>query len=152
MANRKNPNLRLFVPDDLGPQAHVGLTAAQAHYLVHVMRMEEGATVKLFNGRDGEWQCVIGELARSLCDVLVLERLRPQQAGPDLWLVFAPIKRVRIDFVAAKATELGVSALWPVFTANTQVSRVNTERMYANAIEAAEQCHCLAVPEILEPA
>lgn len=152
MTQRKLPNVRLFVPDDLGAQAHVGLNAAQAHYLEHVMRMGEGGTVKLFNGRDGEWQGVIDEIGRSICDVLVLDQLRPQEAGPDLWLAFAPIKRVRIDLIAEKATELGASALWPVFTANTQVSRVNTERLHAHAVEAAEQCHCLAVPEIREPA
>lgn len=151
MAERP-PKLRLFVAADLTAGASVGLDAAQAHYLGTVMRARKGDALALFNGRDGEWRAVIDGFGKGWCSVALGERLRPQTAEPDLWLVFAPIKRARIDFIAEKATELGVSALWPIFTRHTAVGRVNVERLRANAVEAAEQCERLTVPEILAPA
>lgn len=145
------PKVRLYVKADLGPGASVGLSPGQAHYLKHVMRMETGAALALFNGRDGEWLGRIEALRRGWCSVGLTRRRREQAREPDLWLVFAPIKRARIDFLAEKATELGVAALWPVFTRNTVISRVNTERLRANAVEAAEQSERLTVPEVFEP-
>lgn len=148
---RPNRKIRLFVEGPLGAGTGVELGAAQAHYLGHVLRMARGDDVHLFNGSDGEWRAAIEAIGRASCTVQVTERTRAQQTGPDLWLLFAPVKRVPIDFVAAKATELGVSALWPVFTENTAVSRVNVDRLRANAVEAAEQCGRLTVPEVREP-
>lgn len=143
---------RLFVDHALADGQTVGLAPAQSHYLHNVLRLGSGDAVHLFNGRDGEWRGTIDALGRGWCSIAVSERLRGQTAEPDLWLVFAPIKRARIDFVAAKATELGVSALVPVFTENTAVGRVNAERLRANAVEAAEQCGRLSVPSVHEPA
>ncbi len=120
----------------------------QSHYLVNVMRAQMGDAVALFNGRDGEWQSEIASQGKRAVGLRVTGRLREQVREPDLWLVFAPIKRGRIDFVAAKATELGVSRLIPVMTARTQMTRVNIDRLRANAVEAAEQCERLTVPEI----
>lgn len=148
----KPPSLRLFVAADLAAGASVGLTPAQAHYLVSVMRARKGEAVALFNGRDGEWRGSVDGFGKGWCSVTVGDRLREQVAEPDLWLVFAPIKRARIDFVAEKATELGVSGLWPIFTRHTAVTRVNAERLYANAVEAAEQSERLTVPAVFEPA
>lgn len=143
---------RLYVPQDLGTGGAVGLTAEQAHYLKHVLRLDAGARVALFNGRDGEWVARIDGIGRGWASLTVDERRREQPVDPDLWLVFAPIKRARIDFIAQKATELGVSALVPVFTRFTQMTRVNNDRLLANAIEAAEQSARLSVPEVREPA
>lgn len=126
----------------------ISLGRQQSHYLSNVMRAQMGDAVALFNGRDGEWQSQIASEGRRAVDLRVTNRLRAQSPEPDLWLAFAPIKRGRIDFVAAKATELGVSRLIPVMTARTQVSRVNRERLRANAVEAAEQCERLTVPKI----
>ncbi len=148
---RPNRKIRLFVEGALGAGTGVELGAAQAHYLGHVLRMARGDDVHLFNGSDGEWRAVIEAIGRASCTVLVAERTRAHETGPDLWLLFAPVKRAPIDFVAAKATELGVSALWPVFTENTAVRRVNIDRLRANAVEAAEQCGRLTVPEVREP-
>ncbi len=148
---RPNRKIRLFVEGALGAGTGVELSRAQAHYLGHVLRMARGDDVHLFNGGDGEWRAVIDRIGRASCTVLVTEPTRAHQTGPDLWLLFAPVKRAPIDFVAAKATELGVSVLWPVFTENTAVSRVNTDRLRANAVEAAEQCGRLTVPEVREP-
>ena len=145
------PKLRLFVADDLGDGATIALGRDQSHYLASVMRAEAGDAVALFNGRDGEWSSEITSLGKRAVALRVTARLRPQTPEPDLWLAFAPIKRGRIDFVAAKATELGVAHLIPVMTARTQMTRVNTGRLLANAVEAAEQCERLTVPEVSEP-
>jgi 16S rRNA (uracil1498-N3)-methyltransferase len=148
MTDRPRPETRLHVAADLGPGAAVGLDEGQAHLVRSVLRLERGAHVALFNGRDGEWLGRIDGIGKGWASVALVERLRIQLPEPDLWLVFAPIKRARLDFLAEKATELGVSALWPVFTRHTAVERVNEERLRANAREAAEQTGRLSVPEV----
>jgi 16S rRNA (uracil1498-N3)-methyltransferase len=143
--------VRLYVESVLGEGARVAASDGQAHYLLHVMRAKVGDRVSLFNGRDGEWLARIVEAAKRGC-TLECERLTAKQAGvPDLWLVFAPIKKTPADYLTQKATELGVRALQPVITRRTIVTRVNVERMRANAVEAAEQSGRLDVPEIREP-
>ncbi len=142
---------RVFVADDLGGGAQLVLEGGPAHHLNYVLRLKAGDRVALFNGRDGEWRARIDGVKKGSCSVVVETPLRPQLREPDLWLLFAPIKRVPIDSLAQKATELGVSALWPVITVHTQVTRVNTVRLRANAIEAAQQCERLGVPEIFTP-
>jgi len=151
MASTKSQG-RLFVEANLSPAATVLLSAKQAHYLGTVLRLQAGAVIAVFNGRDGEWLARIEALGRDRATLAAVEQRRPQTPEADLWLAFAPIKRAPIDFLAQKATELGVSRLWPVFTRNTQVKRVNQARLRANAIEAAEQCGRLGVPEVAEPA
>lgn len=141
---------RLYVADSLG-DARVTLDQARAHFLRNVLRLEAGARVALFNARDGEYVARIETLTKTRCVAVPEERLRAPGPEPDLWLVFAPIKRARLDFLIEKATELGVSALKPVITSRTNVERVNLERWRANAVEAAEQSERLSVPEIAEP-
>ena len=143
---------RLFVDHDLAAGQAVALSRNQAHYLGHVLRLGPGAQVRLFNGRDGEWRGAVAEIGRHAARVALAERIRPQAAGCDLWLLFAPVKRAPVDAIATKATELGVSVLQPVLTRFTSVGRVNTERLRANAAEAAEQCGRLTVPEVRDPA
>ena len=151
--DRKPPadpaRIRLFTSQPLASGESVALDGAQAHYLGRVMRRNPGDAVRLFNGRDGEWRASIAELARNRATVRCEEPLAAQEAEPDLWLLFAPIKFGRIDFLAAKATELGVAALGAVMTEHTRVARVNEDRLRANAIEAAEQTGRLSVPEVL---
>lgn len=142
---------RLYVPTSLAVPT-LGLDAARAHYLRHVLRLERGARIALFNATDGEYAARIDGFGKGWCTVSVEEKRREPAVEPDLWLVFAPIKRARLDFIAEKATELGVSALWPVLTRHTIVTRVNRERLVATAVEAAEQSERLSVPEVLEPA
>ncbi|MDJ0893617.1 MAG: 16S rRNA (uracil(1498)-N(3))-methyltransferase [Alphaproteobacteria bacterium] len=143
--------VRLHVPDDLAADLVLGLSPGQAHYLRNVMRLASGADLALFNGRDGEWRARIDGIGKGWCSLVVRDQLRPQAEESDVWLVFAPVKRARLDFIAQHATELGVAALWPVFTRHTAVSRVNVDRIRANAVEAAEQCERLTVPEVFEP-
>jgi 16S rRNA (uracil1498-N3)-methyltransferase len=139
---------RLYVDAPLAAAGVVGTSPGQAHYLRTVLRLGPGDPVALFNGRDGEWLARIDGFGKGWASLTVAARRRPQAREPDLWLVFAPIKRARIDFLAQKATELGVSALWPVFTEHTEVGRVNEERLLANAVEAAEQSERLTVPVV----
>lgn len=141
---------RLFVEQPLAAGAAFALAPAQAHYVTRVMRRKPGDALSLFNGRDGEWRAEIGP-GRKGCAVSVVACARPQAAGPDVWLVFAPVKRAPIDLIAEKATELGVAALCPVITRHTEARRVNLDRLRANAIEAAEQCGRLDVPDCRAP-
>lgn len=142
---------RLHVEAPLLEGAAVELGSDQTHYLRSVLRLGPGEAVALFNGRDGEWRARIERLAKAATTLEVERQIRPQRPEPDLWLAFAPIKRARIDFTAQKATELGVSVLWPVMTRRTMVDRVNTDRLAANAVEAAEQSDRLTVPEVRDP-
>lgn len=146
-----SPKLRLFVEAPLAAGAAVALGPDQAHYLCNVMRAQTGAAIALFNGGDGEWRGRIVETGKKKALLTIEAQIRPQEAEPDLWLIFAPVKRARIDFIAEKATELGVSVLQPVFTRHTVMSRVNDDRLRAIAIEAAEQCERLSVPEVRDP-
>lgn len=145
------PKTRLYVDSPLGEGQAVGLDHERAHFLRHVLRLDKGDVVAVFNGQDGEWLAAIDGFGKGWCSLTVTVQRRLQAAGPDLWLLFAPIKRGRIDFVAEKASELGVSRLWPVFTRRTDPNRVNTDRLRANAIEAAEQSERLTVPEMADP-
>lgn len=142
---------RLYVAQRLADRAVVLLEGPPANYLAVVLRLHSGDRVKLFDGRTGEWLAEIAEAGRKRVSLRLVERLRELEAVPDLWLLFAPIKRGRIDWLAEKATELGVARLLPVTTRRTMVERVNTERLFAHAVEAAEQCERTAVPEIDEP-
>lgn len=142
---------RLFVDAALTEAGIVELDADRAHYLRNVLRLAPGDAVSVFNGREGEWRAVIETAGKRHARLVVGKMVREQEAEPDLWLVFAPIKRARIDFIAEKATELGVAALVPVFTRYTAMTRVNVERLSANAMEAAEQTERLSVPVVREP-
>jgi 16S rRNA (uracil1498-N3)-methyltransferase len=143
--------LRLFVEASLGSGMRVELGDPQVHYLTHVMRAKKGDGILLFNGKDGEWCARVAEISKRGC-LLVCERKTSNQVEvPDVWLCFAPIKKTPADYVVQKATELGVRVLQPVFTRRTIVSRVNLDRMRANAIEAAEQSGRLSVPDVREP-
>jgi 16S rRNA (uracil1498-N3)-methyltransferase len=142
---------RLFVNDPLIPAARVALDDDRTHYLKNVMRRGPGDAGGLFNGRDGEWLGRVDSYGRHAAGIILTEQRRPQSPSPDLWLAFAPIKRARIDFLAEKATELGVAVLWPVMTRRAEPSRVNVVRLTNIAIEAAEQTERLDVPEVRDP-
>ncbi len=147
--SKTNTRIRLFVDGDLGEGARIAASEAQAHYLLHVMRCGPGQSVALFNGRDGEWWASVAVPAKRRVHFDVKTRSRSQGPSPDLWLAFAPVKRA--NFLAEKASELGVAALLPVFTLRTDIKRVNIGRLQAHAVEAAEQCARLSVPPVRTP-
>jgi 16S rRNA (uracil1498-N3)-methyltransferase len=144
------PETRLYVEQNFIVGAHLTLSAPQAHQLRVVQRLEDGAIIALFNGRDGEYTARLSFSRRSVEAEILMQRRR-QTASADLWLLFAPIKHGRIDFLVEKASELGAGMLQPVITRRTQVARVNTARLQENAREAAEQCERLTVPVVNEP-
>jgi 16S rRNA (uracil1498-N3)-methyltransferase len=139
---------RLYIEHALDGGGTIDLGREQSNYLIAVLRKRAGDEVILFNGRDGAWLCRIGEPNKKAATLDVIEQCAPQTPPSDLWLGFAPLKTARLDYVIQKATEMGVGIIQPVITQYTQVSKVNTDRMRANAIEAAEQCEVLTVPEI----
>jgi 16S rRNA (uracil1498-N3)-methyltransferase len=139
---------RLHVTQDLAQGRPVSLDDKQAHYLRNVLRLEVGASLFLFNGRDGEWRGRIAALTKKQVVIEAEAQTRPQDTPNDIWLLVAPVKKDRLDYLAQKATEMGVGTLWPVITARTQGGQLKPERLQANAIEAAEQCNILSVPEI----
>lgn len=141
---------RLFVDAALAPGAQVPLERDQSNYLGNVLRLGAGAAVLAFNGRDGEWRATIAGRKRPEA-LEVAEQTRPQDRLPDVAYVFAPLKHARLDYMAQKAVEMGAGRLQPVLTQHTQVHRLNTDRMRANVIEAAEQCGILSLAEVGEP-
>ena len=141
---------RLYVPGDLGAGMAVALDEGQAHYLLHVLRAKSGKLVSLFNGRDGEWLAEIAQVHKRGVTAVCRKQTQKQAEVPDIWLVFAPVKKTPADYLVQKAAELGASLLQPVFTRRTIVTRINQERMLANAIEAAEQSGRLSVPQVRE--
>jgi 16S rRNA (uracil1498-N3)-methyltransferase len=141
---------RLFVDAPLREGARIALERNQSNYLGNVLRLSAGENILVFNGRDGEWQAEI-EGRKRPDGLMIVARTRPQDRLPDIAYVFAPLKHARLDYMVQKAVEMGASVLQPVLTRHTQVSRVNSERMRANVIEAAEQCGILSLAAVAEP-
>lgn len=151
MAIRDLTSERLYIADDLAAGLSVGLTDQQAHYLTHVLRLRPGAKLLVFNGRQGEWEAEILDIGKRRVILTIARQVRPQEQGPDVDYLFAPLKRSRLDYMVQKATEMGVRRLQPVMTERTIAERVNADRMRANVIEAAEQCGILRVPTVEAP-
>jgi 16S rRNA (uracil1498-N3)-methyltransferase len=142
---------RLHVETSLSEGLEFALEREQGHYLVHVLRLVSGDAVSLFNGRDGEWLGYITAVGKKAVEVRVERNTAAVRPPPDIDYLFAPLKHARLDYMVQKATELGARRLRPVITQRTIAERVNLDRMKANAIEAAEQCNLVYVPEVLEP-
>ena len=142
---------RVYVTEPLAAGAVLDLAPGQAHHLRRVLRLGAGAAVAAFNASDGEWLCRLTPTGRDRMVLAVDHQIRPAEAEADPWLVFAPIKRARLDWLIEKATELGAGALLPVWTQRTQTERLNLERLRAHAVAAAEQSERLSVPELHEP-
>ena len=151
MKNHDAGACRLFVEEDLGRGGFVELSSGQDHYLRHVLRLRDGASLRAFNGRDGEWLARLVPEKRRVARLELMEMTRAQTRAGDLDLLFAPLKQARLDYMVQKAVEMGASRLVPVITRHTQVAKLNLARLRANAIEAAEQCGILSVPAIASP-
>ncbi|WP_299676000.1 16S rRNA (uracil(1498)-N(3))-methyltransferase [uncultured Roseobacter sp.] len=142
--------IRLYVEHALGAGQSVPVSRAQAHYLFGVMRLGVGAQVLLFDGQSGEWLAEVAEAGKRGGVLSVLSRTRPLQMPPDLWLMFAPIKKARTDFIVEKAVEMGAARIVPVQTQFTNSGRIQRDRLQTHAMEAAEQCGATVVPEVAE--
>jgi 16S rRNA (uracil1498-N3)-methyltransferase len=142
--------IRLYVDQPLAPGQAVRLSPDQAHYLTGVMRLSAGAAILLFNGRDGEWRATLAEASKRGAIALPDTQTRPLHLPPDLWLLFAPIKKARTDFIVEKAVELGAARILPVQTRHTNSERIRQDRLQAHATEAAEQCGATYVPEVAD--
>src|SRR3954470_24428813 len=142
---------RLFVDASLGEGAALPLVPNQANYLLNVLRLKPGSPVLVFNGRDGEWRAELRAARKKGAELMVIERVREQTQPGDLHYLFSPLKHARLDYMVQKAVEMGASRLQPVIMRHTQTERVNIERMRANAIEAAEQCGILTIPDVAAP-
>jgi 16S rRNA (uracil1498-N3)-methyltransferase len=143
-----NAKIRLYVDQPLGQGQSLGLDRDQAHYLFGVMRQAVGALVLVFNGRDGEWLAEVAEAGKRGGLLVCQSQTRPLQMPPDLWLLFAPIKKARTDFIVEKAAEMGAARIMPVQTDFTNSERIRQDRLQAHAIEAAEQCGGTYVPQV----
>jgi 16S rRNA (uracil1498-N3)-methyltransferase len=142
---------RLYIDADLSAGAQVPLAREQTNYLLNVLRLGAGDRILVFNGREGEWQAEVVPTGRRHCELAMIGLVRPQEGGPDIDYLFAPLKRARLDYMVQKATEMGAARLRPVITRRTIAERVNLDRMRSNVIEAAEQCGILRLPEVAEP-
>jgi 16S rRNA (uracil1498-N3)-methyltransferase len=151
MAIRDLTSERLYVDAELLAGGRIALGEDQAHYLVNVLRLAAGTRILVFNGRDGEWQAGLTDIKKRSATLVLEHQTRLQTTGPDIDYLFAPLKRSRLDYMVQKAVEMGVARLRPILTQRTIAERVNLDRMRANAIEAAEQCGILHIPEVLEP-
>jgi 16S rRNA (uracil1498-N3)-methyltransferase len=143
-------DVRLHVDHPLGAGQAVPLSQDQAHYLTGVMRLGVGDPVHLFNGRDGEWRASLTVAGKRGAIATCQTQSGPQRMPPDLWLLFAPIKKARTDFIVEKAVELGVARILPVQTRHTNSERLRQDRLQAHAVEAAEQCGATFVPPVAE--
>ena len=145
---KKDAKVRLYVEHPLGDGQSVALSRDQAHYLFGVMRLGPGDSVALFNSKDGEWQAEVTEAGKKGGTLTCKSQTAPQRDPPDLWLLFAPIKKARTDFIVEKAAELGAARVSPVSTDFTNSDRIRQDRLQAHAIEAAEQCGGTFVPPV----
>jgi len=146
----KTAKIRLYVDHPLGSGQSVPLSRDQAHYLFSVMRLKQGDEVLLFNGSDGEWRAEIVVVRKRQGSLICSEKTAAQRAPPDLWLMFAPVKKARTDLIVEKAVEMGATRILPVQTEFTNAERIRRDRLQAHAIEAAEQCGTTFVPEVAE--
>jgi 16S rRNA (uracil1498-N3)-methyltransferase len=141
---------RLYVEAPIRPGGNVALNRPQTHYLATVLRLRSGSRVLVFNGRDGEWAASL-TVHRRAAALTINEQTRKQTQAPDLHYLFAPLKAARLDYMVQKAVEMGVSRLQPVLTRHGQVARINLDRVHANAIEAAQQCGIISLPDVAPP-
>lgn len=142
---------RLHVEDDLSPGREMALPREQGHYLAHVLRLAPGDVVSVFNASQGEYLAYLTTATKKAVTIRIERHVADVRPPPDIDYLFAPLKHARLDYMVQKATELGARRLRPVITQRTIAERVNLDRMRANAIEAAEQCNLVFVPDVLEP-
>lgn len=144
-------NFRLYIPEPLFPEKVITLTEAQTHYLKNVVKLTRQDRISCFDGQNGEFAAELLNIGKKDISLRIAEQLRPLTICPDIWLLFAPLKKDKTDFVIEKATELGCRKIIPVITEHTNTTNIKIERYTAQSIEAAEQCRRTDLPEIIPP-
>ncbi|MES2677015.1 MAG: 16S rRNA (uracil(1498)-N(3))-methyltransferase [Pseudomonadota bacterium] len=145
-------HIRLFIKSaPIKPNCRIEINDNDFNYLINVMRKKIGDELLVFNGADGEWLVKIIQINKKNCVLQIGDQTKTQYFPPQITLAFAPVKNARIDFIAAKATELGIVKFQPILTQHTIVDKINQERFQANIKEAAEQCERLDLPKIFAP-
>ncbi len=139
---------RLFINDSLGVGDEITLASMQSHYLISVMRLQDGDMISVFNGKDGQWQAELASAHKKACQIKIHNCELPQEPTPKLSLLFSPIKSENAGYIVQKATELGATAIFPTLTQRSIVRSVNQDKLRLSAIEAAEQCERLDIPEV----
>jgi 16S rRNA (uracil1498-N3)-methyltransferase len=147
---RNHKLIRIFVGHPLSENGSINLCKEHSHYLTNVMRLKVSDSILIFNGSDGEFNGVITSASKNEVSVNIKNKTRAQVSSPDLTLLYAPVKNAKNEFIVQKATEMGVSHIQPVITKNTIKDKAKNERLRLVAIEAAEQCERLDVPEVNE--
>lgn len=142
---------RLFLDTPLSTGSQYEASKEQFNYLANVLRLEDGAELLAFNGRDGEWRMQVTFPTRKKIVLAAVTQERAQPEKPDLHYLFAPLKTGRLDYLVQKAVEMGAGLLQPVMTQHVQGKITSMDRLQANVIEAAEQCGVLSVPDVLAP-
>jgi 16S rRNA (uracil1498-N3)-methyltransferase len=142
---------RLFLDAPISAEQAIPANDEQVNYLANVLRLQDGAEILIFNGRDGEWKAQLAFPSRKKIQIIPVEITRPQPEHPDLHYLFAPLKVGRLDYLIQKSVEMGAGVIQPVMTQHVQGKITSLDRLKANAIEAAEQCGILAIPEVREP-
>ena len=142
-------NLRIYSKENL-KNGKLTLNKKQSHYLKNVMRLELEDKISIFNEKDGEWFASIISIRKNECSILIEDFIKASDIFYDVWLLFAPIKQARLDYLSQKTCEMGVKKLFPIFTEYTQVKKINIDRIRSNLIEAAEQCDFNNIPEVSE--
>ena len=142
-------NLRIYSKENL-KNGKLTLNKKQSHYLKNVMRLKLSDKISIFNEKDGEWVASITSIKKNECSILIEDFLKDSDIFYDVWLLFAPIKQARLDYLAQKSCEMGVKKLFPILTEHTQVKKINIDRINSNLIEAAEQCNFNNIPEVSE--
>ena len=140
-------NLRIYSKENL-QKGNLTLSKKQSHYLKNVMRLKLNDKISIFNEKDGEWDASIISIRKNECSILIEKFVKTPDNFYDVWLLFAPIKQVRLDYLSQKSCEMGVKKLFPIFTEHTQVKKINIDRINSNLIEAAEQCNFNNIPEV----
>lgn len=150
MSNKK-PRTRLYIDCEFKSGDIHLIDGNQGHYLVNVLRIQMGETIAVFNGCNGEWLAEIIKVGKGKAKITVCVQTAEQVSEPDIWYLYAPVKKARVDYIIQKVTELGVSRIVPVVTKRTNLDRIKYDKLVANAIEAAEQSGRMTVPHIDEP-
>ncbi|MEM8833157.1 MAG: RsmE family RNA methyltransferase [Pseudomonadota bacterium] len=140
---------RLYSAEKLENQNEIILGTEQTHYLKNVLRQKVGHAIRLFDGQSGEYLFIIYQIDKKQTHLSLKQKIADQPIHQkQIHFLFAPIKKARLDWMIEKTVELGVTDFHPIITQNTEVRKINEERMTSQILEAAEQCERFDIPQL----